>query len=165
MNQSILNQFKIPEVSKDVMNFLKREVGIDATNDLSSGLNIRGSDDYQHLILLDGISLYKAEHFYGLFSAINPNILSNIDLYKSYFPAEYGGRTSSLLKMKSIADINKISGGVDLNLLYSNLHVKIPILNNFGLLAGVRFSNQNLGKSNLSNLLFQNAQKQVKLIS
>ncbi len=159
LNQSILNQFKIPEVSKDVMNFLKREVGIDATNDLSSGLNIRGSDDYQHLILLDGISLYKAEHFYGLFSAINPNILSNIDLYKSYFPAEYGGRTSSLLKMKSIADINKISGGVDLNLLYSNLHVKIPILNNFGLLAGVRFSNQNLGKSNLSNLLFQNAQK------
>ena len=163
LNQSTLNQFKIPEISNDVMNFLKREVGIDATNDLSSGLNIRGSDDYQHLILLDGISLYKAEHFYGLFSAINPNILSNIDLYKSYFPAEYGGRTSSLLKMKSMADINKIGGGVDLNLLYSNLHVKIPIHSNFGLLVGARFSNQNLGKSNVSNLLFQNAQNSSEI--
>lgn len=44
--------------------------------------------------------LYQVNHFGGLFSAFNTDIVKNVDFYKSGFPARYGGRLSSVTDVR-----------------------------------------------------------------
>ncbi|MBK9962427.1 MAG: carboxypeptidase-like regulatory domain-containing protein [Saprospiraceae bacterium] len=144
-------------VFRDPIRNLQQISGVNATDDLSTGIQIRGSGSDENLICLDGLTLYSVDHFYGVFSNINPFILQNLQFYKSYFPSNYGGRTSSLILMKSKDAEKKLSGTAELSLLNSNLCLNLPLLKNKGtLLFGGRITNQNLGSSGIFNTLFNN---------
>ncbi|HRG33656.1 MAG: carboxypeptidase-like regulatory domain-containing protein [Saprospiraceae bacterium] len=144
-------------VFRDPIRSLQQLSGVNATDDLSTGIQIRGSGSDENLICLDGLTLYSVDHFYGVFSNINPFILDNLQFYKSYFPANYGGRASSLILMKSKDADKKITGAAELSLLNSNLNLNIPILKNKGtLLFGGRITNQNLGGTGIFSTLFKN---------
>lgn len=86
------------------------EAGVEATNDLSNELRIRGSDGAATLIILDDIPIYRADHFYGLFSNINPFYITESTLYKNALPVEYGGRTGGMLLMNSPRFLQKPRG-------------------------------------------------------
>ena len=81
----------------DVFKSMQLLPGIKATDETSSGLAIRGSLPSQNLILLDGFTLYNVDHFFGIFSALNPNAINNVSVYKGGFGPEYGGRVSSVV--------------------------------------------------------------------
>jgi hypothetical protein len=83
----------------DVFRTLKLLPGIQIGNIGSSGLFIRGGTPDQNLILLDGMSVYQTDHFYGFFSTINSEAIKDIQIYKSGIPAKYGGRTSSVVEL------------------------------------------------------------------
>ncbi|MFC3811701.1 TonB-dependent receptor [Lacihabitans lacunae] len=65
----------------------------------SSGLFVRGGTPDQNQIVLDEAIIYNTNHLFGLVSTFNPDAINNIKLYKSYFPAEYGGRLSSVVDL------------------------------------------------------------------
>lgn len=71
--------------------------GVHSVGEGSAGFNVRGGSADQNLILLYGTPVYNSSHFFGFFSAINPDIIKDVTLYKGGIPARYGGRLSSVL--------------------------------------------------------------------
>ncbi|MFN0149764.1 MAG: carboxypeptidase regulatory-like domain-containing protein [bacterium] len=89
---------RMPSVGEpDIIRSLQMLPGIQAASDISSGLYIRGGGPDQTLILLDQIPLYNPTHAFGFFSTFNADAIKDVNLYKGAYPAQYGGRLSSVL--------------------------------------------------------------------
>ncbi|MDP4222900.1 MAG: TonB-dependent receptor [Bacteroidota bacterium] len=73
--------------------------GINTVGEGSSGFNVRGGSADQNLILLYDAPLYNPSHFFGFFTAVNPDIIGNVTLYKGGIPGKYGGRLSSVMEI------------------------------------------------------------------
>jgi len=73
--------------------------GINTIGEGSAGFNVRGGSADQNLILLYGAPIYNSSHFFGFFSAVNPDILKDVTLYKGGIPGKYGGRLSSVMEI------------------------------------------------------------------
>ncbi len=71
--------------------------GIQTSGEGNSGFNVRGGNSDQNLILIDDSPIFNSSHLFGFFSALNPDIINDFKLYKSSFPANYGGRLSSIV--------------------------------------------------------------------
>jgi hypothetical protein len=80
---------------------------------------------------LDEATVYNPNHLFGLFSTFNVNAINNVQLIKGGFPAEYGGRLSSILNI-TMKEGNKkkyqVEGGI--GLLSNNLTVQGPLHKN-----------------------------------
>ena len=141
----------------DIFRSIQLLPGISASDDLSSEIKIRGSSGDENMIILDGITLYKADHYFGIFSAVNANIVNQVKIYKNAFPVEYGGRTAGVVDLSShVITHPKVSGIVQADLLTSNAYLAIPMGKNMGLLLGGRTTNKNIATSELFNLLMTN---------
>lgn len=81
----------------DVVKALQMQPGVSHGIEGMAGMYVHGGAADENLVLLDGVPLYQANHFGGLFSAFNVDVIKNVDFYKSSFPAVYGGRLSSVL--------------------------------------------------------------------
>lgn len=114
--------------------------GIKTTGEGSSGLNVRGGNADQNLILVDDISLYNPFHFLGFFSSVNPYSLKTVTIYKGSIPVEYGGRLSSVIDLKTKKPIStKLSGEGGIGPVTSNLYVNVPVVKNkSAIIAGFR---------------------------
>ncbi len=128
----------------DLFKSLQLLPGIQATDESSSGMIVRGSTADQNLVLMDGFTLYHLDHFLGIFSTFNPNTINQVDLYKGGFSAQYGGRISSVLDARGKdAGREGVHGGVGLSVTSVNGFLETPIAKNLNWLVGGRFS-QNL---------------------
>ncbi|MFY0600025.1 MAG: TonB-dependent receptor plug domain-containing protein [Cyclobacteriaceae bacterium] len=112
----------------DVLKSLQLLPGVQAGNEGSSGLYVRGGGPDQNLILLDGVPVYNANHLFGFFSVFNPDAINSVELIKGGFPARYGGRLSSVIdiQMKE-GNLNKFEGEGSIGLIASKLTVGGPI--------------------------------------
>ena len=130
----------IPTIGEsDVFRALQLMPGVKATSEISSGLNVRGGSTDQNLILLDGTVVYNPSHLFGFFSTFNTDAVKDIDLMKGGFPAEYGGRLSSVLNVTNI-DGDRVStrGKASVSLLSTRLTAEGPIGNGSWFLSGRR---------------------------
>ena len=94
----------------------------------STGFNVRGGSTDQNLILFNEATIYNPSHFFGLFSAFNPEVIKDIQLYKSSIPAKYGGRLSSVLDITSREGNKKeMTGSAGIGVVTSRLHLEGPI--------------------------------------
>jgi hypothetical protein len=95
----------------------------------SSDLFVRGGAADQNLVLLDDATVYNTSHLFGFVSVFNPDILQTVEAVNGGFPADMGGRLSSILDVRSntgIADKTVVSG--DVGLIASRLYVEQPII-------------------------------------
>lgn len=119
--------------------------GISATDESSSGLTIRGNVASQNLVLMDGFTLYRLDHFFGVFSIFNPYVISNVNVYKGGFGAEYGGRTSSVVDVTGkVGSKDKFTGGMGVNLLSTHGFIETPISGKTSFIIGGRKSFNNI---------------------
>ncbi len=81
----------------DVFRSLLTLPGVTPISDFSAGLYVRGGSPDQNLILLDDIDVYNPNHFGGVFSTFNSDAVGSVELLKGGFPAQFGGRLSSVL--------------------------------------------------------------------
>ena len=103
--------------------------GVKSVGEASSGFNVRGGATDQNLILFNGGTVYNPNHMFGILSSFNPDVINDVELYKSSIPAQYGGRISSVLEVRSRDGNNKkIQGSLGLGLLTSRLHLEGPIV-------------------------------------
>ncbi|WP_432712818.1 TonB-dependent receptor domain-containing protein [Pedobacter sp.] len=115
----------------DILKKLQMENGIKAITEGSSGLFVRGGNADQNLILLDEAIVYNPSHLYGLVSIFNPDAISNIQVYKDYMPANFGGRLSSVIVNRMAEGNSKeyhLSGSV--NLMSARLSAEGPLVKN-----------------------------------
>ncbi|MDH5609281.1 MAG: TonB-dependent receptor [Cyclobacteriaceae bacterium] len=91
--------------------------GIRTLGEDASGLNVRGGDIDQNLILLDDAVIYNPNHFYGLISVFNPEAVNQVHVLKGYIPPVYGGRASSVINIHQREGNDQdyhLSGGIGL---------------------------------------------------
>ncbi|HMB72206.1 MAG TPA: TonB-dependent receptor, partial [Gammaproteobacteria bacterium] len=94
----------MPEVGDDVIRAVARLPGI-ASNGLSAVSHFRGGELSETLVRLDGMRLYDPFHlrdFQAVFSAIDPRIVSSMNIYTGGFPAVYGDRMSGVVDVETM---------------------------------------------------------------
>lgn len=117
--------------SIDVIKGLTIMPGVKSIGEFSSGINVRGGGEDQNLYLLNSAPLFFTTHVFGLISAINPDAVEKLSIYKGHIPAIFGERVSSVIDIKSSDKIPEkltIKGGA--GLYDSRLMVEIPIMKN-----------------------------------
>ncbi len=93
-----------PDVGDDPLRAVARLPGT-ASSDFSAKSNLRGGEVDETLVRFDDLRLYNPFHlkdFQSLFSAIDPAIISGIDVYTGGFPAVYGDRMSGVLDVAAL---------------------------------------------------------------
>jgi len=121
---------KLPTVTGEIDLFKSLELlpGVNKASDLSSGLYVRGGSPDQTLTLLDGVIVYNPAHLGNIASTFNTNALSDLKLIKGAFPAEYGGRLSSVLDIKLRSGTKeKEKGTIGLGLINSFAFLEGPL--------------------------------------
>ena len=113
----------------DVMKTIQLMPGVQAGVDGSAGLYIRGGSPDQNLILLDGTPVYNVDHLFGFFSVFTPEAVKKVTLFKSSFPARFGGRLSSVIDVRTNdGDMQKYHGTFSIGLLTSKINLEGPII-------------------------------------
>lgn len=141
----------LPSVGEvDIFRSLQLLPGVSGTNESSSGLFVRGGTPDQNLVLLDGMTVYKVDHFFGFFSAFNANAIKDVQLFKGGFPAKYGGRTSSVVDLTGkTGSFEKMGGSAGVNFLSANAMVELPIGHKLSILLAGRRSFTDIIQSDL----------------
>jgi hypothetical protein len=124
----------IPSIAgePDLMKALAIAPGISLAQEGSSVLVVRGGNPEQNLILFDGIPLFNPNHLFGFFSAFNPSAIGSIKVYKGDFPAEYGGRLSSVIDIATKEGPKKghVNNEFTIGTLSSNIYSEGPLSKN-----------------------------------
>ena len=84
---------------RDIMKIIQLLPGVQAGQEGTTGFYVRGGNLDQNLVQLDEATVYNPNHLFGLFSTFNVNAINSVQLIKGGFPAEYGGRLSSILNI------------------------------------------------------------------
>ena len=123
----------------DIFRTIQSLPGVLTTSEFSTGLVIRGGNTDQNLILLDGITVYNPSHLAGLFSNFIVDAVKDAELIKGGYNAEYGGRLSAVLDIRSReGNRNKFEGSSSVSLLTAQTTLEGPFLNGAWLVAGRR---------------------------
>jgi hypothetical protein len=113
----------------DILRVVTTLPGVKTVGEASTGLNVRGGSSDQNLILFNDATIYNPAHFFGMFSAFNPELINSVELYKASIPASYGGRLSSVLDITSREGNKKeFTGSAGIGLLTSRLNIEGPLV-------------------------------------
>ena len=125
----------------DVFKSIQLLPGVQATDETASGLSVRGGTPAQNLIQMDGFTLYHLDHFFGIFSTLNPNMINNVSVFKGGFGSQYGGRISSVVDVSGrVGTKQEVGGQIGVNLLAMDGYIETPIGNKTSFIFGMRQS-------------------------
>ncbi|TXK49096.1 TonB-dependent receptor [Pontibacter qinzhouensis] len=113
----------------DLLKTLQLKPGVQSGGEGASGLYVRGGGPDQNLVLLDDAVIYNPSHLFGFFSVFNPDAVRSVELYKGGFPAQFGGRLSSVVDVelnKGNPDNYRVTGG--LGVISSRLTLEGPLV-------------------------------------
>lgn len=111
----VMKQMPLVLGEADVMKVVLTLPGVQTVGEGTAGINVRGGATNQNLILFNDAVVYNPSHMFGFFSTFNPDLLKNVELYKSGVTADYGGRLSSVLDVNARDGSLKkfsVSGGI-----------------------------------------------------
>jgi len=86
---------------RDILKIANMMPGVQTVGEGSAGFNVRGSSSDQNLFLINEVPVLNTGHLFGFFSAFNPDMVSDFNLYKSNFPVEFGGRLASVFDVST----------------------------------------------------------------
>jgi len=112
----------------DAISALASLPGIERTGGFFGPLVIRGMYDLYNRYYIDGMPISDPMHFGGLHSVINTNLIDEINLYSSSFPARYGGAMAAVIDITTIDNVKKEGGYVDTGLISTNFLYKRPFI-------------------------------------
>ena len=112
----------------DVIKSLQTIPGIKSFGDGSTLFYVRGGNSDQNFIMLDEAPIYNPSHLFGFFTAITPDAIKDVEAYKGDFPANYGGRLSSVIDIRTKdGDMKKTGFSGSICPFTSDLSVDGPI--------------------------------------
>jgi outer membrane receptor protein involved in Fe transport len=113
---------RLPHFSDDLYRAIGRVPGI-AAPDVSARFNLRGGDQDEVLVLVDGAEIYDPFHVRDLsraFSTIDAEAVGSVELLSGGYPAEYGGRMSGVVDI-STATPDSVQHEIGLSLLNARM--------------------------------------------
>ncbi len=112
----------------DLAQYLQVVPGVVFTGDQGGELYIRGGSPIQNKVLLDGMTIVNPFHSIGLFSVFETEFIRSADIYTGGFNAEYGGRISSIMDIRTReGNKNNYKGKLSGSTLGANVLVEGPI--------------------------------------
>lgn len=112
----------------DLVKQVQNLPGVTTVGEAAAGFNVRGGGVDQNLILYDGLPVFNSSHLFGFFSAFNTDGIQNVSFYRGGIPAEYGGRTSSVMDIKTKnGDLEKWNYKAGIGMITTNLMADGPI--------------------------------------
>lgn len=112
----------------DILKVVQLLPGVQSGNEGTTGFFVRGGNTDQNLVQLDEATVYNPNHLFGLFSTFNSRALNNVTLIKGGFPAQYGGRLSSILDVTMKEGNNReVRGSGGIGLITSHLSLEGPL--------------------------------------
>ncbi len=113
----------------DIAQYMSILPGVVFTGDQGGQLYIRGGSPIQNKILLDGMTIYNPFHSIGFFSVFETEAIKTVDVLTGAFNAEYGGRISAIVDIKTREGNKKRFGGiVSANPFQSKVLLEGPIV-------------------------------------
>lgn len=113
----------------DVLRSLQTLPGVSSIGEGSSGFNVRGGNIDQNLILMDEVPIFNSSHLFGMFSIFNPDVVKDLTLLKGSMPAQYGGRVSSVLDVKTKdGNLKKMEFNGGIGTVFSRFSIEGPLL-------------------------------------
>jgi len=123
----------------DLVRVVQLLPGTVAKHDYTVGFNVRGGEADQNLVQLDGVPVFNPSHLGGLFSTFDNSAVGRVDFLAGGFPAQYGGRLSSVLDVQlnpGNETEHQVHGAV--SALSSKLLVEGPIVPSVSYMVGAR---------------------------
>jgi TonB dependent receptor/CarboxypepD_reg-like domain/TonB-dependent Receptor Plug Domain len=118
---------------KDILKTIQLLPGIVAAGEGSTGFYARGGGVDQNLIMLDEATVYNSSHLLGFLSVFNSDAIKDVKIMTGEIPAEYGGRLSSVLDIRTNdGNMKEYTGAGGIGLLASRLTVGGPIVKDQG---------------------------------
>jgi len=133
VNIEVIKQIPAMMGESDILKTALLLPGVQTVGEGASGFNVRGGSTDQNLILLDRAPVFNSSHFFGFFSAFNPDVVKDFKLYKSGIPAEFGGRISSVFDINTKSgNTKKFSGSGGISPVTAKLMLEGPIVKDKG---------------------------------
>ncbi len=112
----------------DIAQYLTVLPGVITSGDQGGQIFIRGGSPIQNKILLDGITIYNPFHSIGFFSVFETETVRSADIFTGGFNAEYAGRISAVVDIKTREGNKKrLSGIASVSPFQSKLLIEGPI--------------------------------------
>ncbi|MCT4615684.1 MAG: TonB-dependent receptor [Marinifilaceae bacterium] len=140
-NESSVINLKLSEAKElpvllgeqDIIKTMQLLPGVSSSGEGGNGFHVRGGSIGNNLVLLDESPVYNASHLMGFFSVFNSDAIKDMKMFKGGTPAQYGGRSSSVLDLRMKDGNSKkygLSGGI--GLLSSRLMLEGPTIKDKG---------------------------------
>lgn len=114
----------------DLLKSIQSQPGIKGGIEGSAGIFVRGGSSGENLFMLDDVPMYNVSHLYGFLSVFNSAIIKDIKLMKGCFPARYGGRTSSVIDVRSRdGNYQSLKGEISAGIISSSINLEGPLFN------------------------------------
>lgn len=134
----------LPKLADEPLTAVHRLPGA-ATNGLSGLAHIRGGEENETQILLDGMPLQNPFHlksFFNPVSVLDAEIVGTLDVYGGGFPVDYGGRMGAMVDARSVDPSADGTYALGLSLFHLNVLAGNTFADNRGRwLASARRSN------------------------
>ena len=113
----------------DILREIQMKPGVTTGADGLGGYSVRGGNNGNNLVLLDGIPVYNVSHALGVLSVFDEFSIKSSKFFRSHMPAQYGGRLSSILDIRTKeGSLKKFGGAVGVGLITAHANLEGPIL-------------------------------------
>lgn len=114
---------QMPHAADDLYRAVKRLPGA-VGGDFTAKINVRGGEQNELLVILDGLELYEPFHlkdFQSVFSIIDSEAVGGVDFLTGGFPAEYGDRMSGVMDISVVTPTGPASTAIELSTINARL--------------------------------------------
>lgn len=113
----------------DVFKGLQFIPGVSSGKEGSSELLVRGGNNDQNLVLIDGAPVFGNYHLGGYISPYEPDFFDSVKFYKSGFKAKHGGRLSSVVDMSlKEGNYKEFSANANIGILAEGFSLNGPLI-------------------------------------
>ncbi len=139
---------RITEISAgmpDILRSLQSLPGITVNNEFKADFNVRGGNQDENLILVNGAKVYEPFHIKEAANAsvgiFNVDLIQKVDLITGGFSARYGDKMSSVLNIQyREGNREKYTGAASISLAYLDGYAEGPISDKSSFIFGFRKS-------------------------
>jgi outer membrane receptor protein involved in Fe transport len=114
---------QMPHAADDLYRAVKRLPG-SAGGDFTAKINVRGGEQDELLVVLDGLELYEPFHlkdFQSVFSIIDSEAVGGVDFLTGGFPVEYGDRMSGVMDISIATPTGPTTTAIELSTINGRL--------------------------------------------